>query len=289
MTRISVHLFRLSSESGRDMKHLLKRIDNTDKNKRWRHVGQHEVSLSEISFVARSGVYLLDFVKRREVGPGKVGVNSNIVPFDFAAGENFGEETSVLFDPENDWLLVQYNQHGVRSGSITSYLNLYEHDPKSDWLIDPVLDPNTEARLKAKTNVRAASMRFALNNRLTAELRESGVPLGSVLAELGESTGSATMEITLSKSRDPGFIDKSVRTLMRMLSRNHDDEDGVRQLELKARAAGDLKDETIDLLKHRIKAQYSSNDLIVLGGRYTVESRWIALQRLHRGWLEELG
>lgn len=46
-----------------------------------------------------------------------------------------------------------------------------------------------------------------------------------------------------------------------------------------------MKDEVINLLNHKIKRQYSADELKVVDHRYTIQSRWDLLDRALRGWI----
>jgi hypothetical protein len=280
---ISIQLFDLTSPTGRDLAALLRRVSHTAKNLRWRRLNQNtEVALLECRQEAGRNLFLLDFVKRRYVGPGKVKSDSELASFQFDANETFGEETSALIDLERGWLVVQYNHHGVRAASIAEYLSAFENDPESDWLVNAVLDPQVMARLRRKGNIRAAQFTVKLSNDVSAAMRDEGEALGSALDQAGRASEAAVMSLELKMSRSDGFLTRSVRSLMQRLASI--DSDDIKSLKITAREGDVGNDEVIDLLRHKIKTRYSSEDLQVEGGRYTLDSRWRALMRIHAGW-----
>lgn len=282
---ISIQLFNLTSPSGRDIEGLLDQIAYTPKLHRWRQFGPTELALLETRRDRDRGLYLLDFVKRRYVGPGKIRADSELDSFQFDREETFGEETSALVDIERGWLVVQYNQHGVRSPSIAEYLNSYNQDPESDWLAEAMLDPTVEERVRRKSNVRAAQLTVRLSNAVNAVMREEGEALGRALERAGRESQAAVLSVELKMSHDEGFLAPMVRGLARRLSGL--DDPAVKSVRLTAREGVEGQDETIDLLRHRIKTRYSSEDLDVEGGRYTLDSRWRALLRIHAGWSQQ--
>lgn len=288
MPAISIHLFDLRSPSGRNLPDLTDQISHTAKQHRWRDIGGSDVALLETRRDRQRDLILLDFVKRRYVGPGKVKADSEVDSFDFERGENFGEETSAIFDVQRGWLVVQYNQHGVRAPSIAEYLNIYNHDAESDWQVDAKLDPAVEARLRRKSNVRSAQIKIRLSNQMTDLMREQGEGLGRALDRAGREAQAATLSVELSMSHNEGFLGQAVRSLVRRLSEAADVDGDVKQLRLVAREGEHGQDETIDLLRHKLKKRYSSDDLEVERGRYTLDSRWRALMRVHAGWIAEL-
>ncbi|MCU7371597.1 hypothetical protein PEC18_12240 [Paucibacter sp. O1-1] len=287
MKTISVHLYEVSSATGRDLTGLIRGISHTPKARRWRKVSLHDMALMESQFDAENQLYLLDFVKRREVGPGKVRRDSDIEAFPFAAGENFGEETAALWDPARGWLALQFNQHGVRAGSIANYFNSYDHDPGNDWLVMPKLDDNAAAMLRRRPHVRAAHMKFSVTPALTEAMRDNGEAMGAALSAMSTEAGSAHVEVSFTMGHNNGFIDRSVGTMMRRLSQVFGQEDGLKSMQITAREQADSMDKVIDLLEHRVKGGFSDRELEIEGGRYTVRSRWHALRRLHAGWTQE--
>lgn len=286
MPGISIHLFDLHSPSGQDFEALIDQIARTPKARRWRDLNGIELALLETRRDRQRGLILLDFVKRRYVGPGKVRADSELDSFEFQREETFGEETSAIYDVQRGWLVVQYNQHGVRAPSIAEYLNAYNHDAASDWQVEAKLDPTVEERVRRKSNVRSAQIKVRLSNQISAMMRDHGEGLGRALERAGREAQAATLSVDLSMSHDAGFLSQAVRSLARRLSAA--DEHDVKQVRLVAREGDAGQDEVIDLLRHRLKKRYSSDDLDVERGRYTLDSRWRALMRVHVGWVQEL-
>lgn len=287
MTQISVHLFEFTSTSGRNLNEMIRRIRHVPKDQRWRNVGDYEVALLEIDRPTNRRLRLFDFVKRRTVGPGKLLQNGEIEGFHFGDGENFGEETAALWDQDRGWLLVQFNQHGVRSGSIASYLNIFENDPASDWLLYAKLDPRAEAELRRRPYVRTAKLKFKATDGLNAAMRDSGAALGASLGNLGPEAGSANVEIKLTMGKSRGFLNQDVSDIFQNLRQRFDKDDGLLFMEVTAREEIDGADKIIDLMRHRIKCGYSSRELEIQDGRYTLRSRWSLLERIHNGWVQE--
>lgn len=235
----------------------------------------------------QTGLRMLDFVKRRDVGPGKLRQNGELEGFNFAEGERFGEETAALWDEDRGWLLVQFNLHGVRAGAIAGYLNSYDADPESDWQLVAKMDPRAEAELRQRPFIRAAAMKFRTSDVLHQAIRDGGAGLGDALSHLGPQAGSAHIEVKFSMGHAQGFLSPNIGEMMQSLRRYMGKEDGLTSMKIVARQAPDASDRAIDLLRHRIKAAYSSNELEVQDGRYTLKSRWHLLVRIHRGWAQE--
>ncbi|MDR7295474.1 hypothetical protein J2X16_000795 [Pelomonas aquatica] len=287
MTTVKTHLFDFVSPSDRDLTAMLRRLRHTPKGNRWRSVFNHDMALLELQ--ERNGVWLMDFVKRREVGPGKVRQNSDMEPFQFQNGETYGEETAALWDPQRRWMAVQFNQHGVRGGSIANYLNDYDADPHSDWVLAAKLDAEAANALRRRPLLRKARLKFTVNQHLTQSMRESGTALGAAMSQVGEQSGTATVDIELNMSHDAGFLDGTVGRFLRWVGNHADESDGLRAMQIKGREEVDGEDKIIDLLHQRIKGDFDSRELQVESGRYTVQSRWNMLLRQHAGWCAEYG
>lgn len=289
MKKIGIHLFHLYSPSRRDISGLLSRIARTAKARRWRDVGAHHVGLQETQHHRQNNLWLLDFVKRRHVGPGRVRVDGEIDGFEFADGEDFGEETAALFDVRRGWLLVEFNQHGTRSSSIADYLNGFDHDPESDLLVEAVLDSAAEARLRRRQVISKVSLKVRTSPQITAMLRDEGGALGEALERAARGAQATYLDLELSVGRRHGEgLGGNPLALLRRLAIEGDSRD-VKKVRVTARSDEAGAAEVFDLLRHRVKNQYSSDDLEVVDGRYTQDSRWRALMRVHVGWAQEFG
>ena len=62
------------------------------------------LELVKTSNILNFPVYLLDFVKKREVGLGRMADATAIKDIKLDHGENFGEETAALYIPKKKWL-----------------------------------------------------------------------------------------------------------------------------------------------------------------------------------------
>ncbi|WIV97486.1 DUF6731 family protein [Kinneretia aquatilis] len=287
MSKMSIHLFEIMSPTGRDLGALIDRIGRTGKDLRWRPILNQEIALLETRRDPATGFRFLDFVKRREVGPGKIRVNSDLEPFDFARGETFGEETAAIWDETRGWLAVQFNQHGVRAGSIANYFNSYDHDPDSDWILTAKLDERAWRELARRPNVKAATLRFEATDRVNSAMRESGIALGSALGRIGGTSGAANVEVTFTMGHTHRFLDRDVGELFKSLARTFGQDDGLRSVRLTARGDNDYEDKAIDLLHQRIKGGVATRELEVEALRFTLNSRWRAIERIMNGWIAE--
>lgn len=287
MKKIGIHLFDLQSPSGRDITGLLRRIARIAKAERWRLVSSSQIGLQDTRFDAHRNLWLLDFVKRRPIGPGRVRVNGEIQGFDLADGEDFGEETAALFDPQRGWLMVEFNQHGARAGSIVEYLNGFDHDPESDLQVEARLDHEAEVRLGRQGIISKVALKIRTSPQISALLRQHGGGLGDALERAARGSDAEYLDIELSVGRRRNSrLAAAALALTRRLAQLADGHD-VKKLRVSAKPDEAGHAEVFDLLRHRIKNQYSSDDLVVVGRRYTQDSRWRALLRVHAGWAQE--
>lgn len=284
--KIAVHLFRVNEAAGGEFINAVHTINSLPLEERWRTIGIHEMSLHTVQRRGRSGPYLLDFVKKRDVGPGKVSRRTEVQAIGLEEGEDFGEETAALYDVDRGWLAIQYNQHGVRSGSIEHYLQLFRLIPESLWSLDIYLDPSARRRYELRPNIQSATITARMTTEVKETLEEDGNSLANTLAEINDESAATTISITLSRSKKQGSLGGKVRALLNTMSQLGK-ERGVSTLEVRAHADGELRDDVINLLKHRVKDSIDCASLDVVGKRYTQDSRFDALIRINEKWRHE--
>lgn len=288
MTSVSVHLYDLRSESGRDLDAFLQRVAHTPKANRWRQLSNGlNVAMLDLRRAGggRPHVWICDFVTERRVGPGKIRRDSEIESFDFADGEAFGEETGAIFDLEHGWFGAQWNLHGVRAQSMIEYVNSYDHDPESDWEATPKIDPNLEEMLLRRSNLRLAKIKFRITPAITRTLRNSGLALASALSRAGTESHAVTLSVELNMSHNDGFLNRDVFALIRELATQDAD---VMKLEVRGREGEFGQDETLNVLEQRIVSKFDTTHLEVMNCRFTLRSRQHALLGVHAGWLATL-
>lgn len=282
--KIAVHLFRVNEQSGSEFINAIEAVHSLPIPMRWSTVGIHEMKLDCISRAGgRNGVILLDFVKKREVGPGKVSATTSVQSIGLSEEEHFGEETAALYDIERGWLAIQYNQHGVRSGAIEHYLQRFHNRAEDPWSLDVYLDPSVRARYDIRTNIQSATITARMTREVRGALEDDGGTLAGTLSAMEEESAATTISITLSRRRNQGAMNGTVRGLLNSFSQLGKDQ-GVSTLEVRAHAPGEEKDDVINLLKHRVKDAIDCATLAVDGKRYTQDSRFDALVRINRQW-----
>lgn len=273
-------------EDSRPLDDLLGDIEDVELSDRLRHIKTVELRLDELT--KRQGCWLMDFVRARYAGPGKMSENDPVSGFDFQQGERFGEETAALYDPRSGYLLVQYNHFGVRAGAIQEYFTQINHDEVNVYELVPKYDAETERKLRRKTIFRKLDFKI-VPARMTRQDRHRGEALSDVI-NLGHQYDANNITVTVSASRENlrGLNMETVRNSINSLKRYMKlDEEAIKSLKITGKDNIDDETEVLDLIAQRLFLEY--NDLR-LGPdlRIPLEDRWGALQRARRAWRDEL-
>ena len=234
------------------------------------------------------GIWLIDFVKdRKGGGPGKAGKNKKVEGFTFERGDFFAEETAALFIPKSNFILIQFNQNGVRAPTIAKYLSIFGEEYDNAYEFLPKLDADSERRLRNKTIVRKVSMGVCLSKVTDAD-RDYGEPLSKVIAfgrhfgdyhiKVEASVGDASKKAKLSKPFE--FIE-SARSFF---SRN---QEAVTNFEISGKDNEDSKVEMIDLVAQRLTVDIDIKPRLT-DLRLSMDDRWQALIRAMNGWRDVL-
>lgn len=290
--KIKINLYKLTRLlEVHTLPELLAQIQVDDLAGRVRRIGYHDIRLEQLVAPQSAGnptpYWLLDFVKlRMDHGPGKVGPNTPIEGFPLGQNEGFGEETAAIFDPVRNYMLVQYNHHGVRGPTIERYFNHYDDQMVEQFNLQIKLDDTSDAKLAQKQFITKLSVKIA-PGKMTAAHRHNNVSLERALA-LNDDQHGNTVEFTLAASRGQCLANGPIHRMLdalRAWRQADQDQDSVvlDQFEVEAKANLADRAEKIDMLLPALQAQV---DGIVMGAdrRYTVRSRWDALLRARNGW-----
>lgn len=286
---MKVHLFRVRTMDGAEpLVDLLTRIKADALDARLRRIGYHEMRMESIVAPGEAGndspYWLLDFTKLRfEHGPGKISRGAPIEGFELEDDEGFGEETAVLYDPASNYLILQYNHNGPRSGTIEQYLCSYEDAVVGKYSFLIVLDETANLRLAQKDIIKKVQFKVAAPRITNAQLN-GNVPLGRVL-DMANNLDGETVEIIISSGRGrlSAGVQNLLETLRGMMPAAAHDADGALQTFRVTGTAGDGETDEINML---VTKEEQSIDNLVMGDdlRYTQASRWNGLLRARRGW-----
>lgn len=261
---------------------------------RIKRIGMHDIRLDSIAAPHTDGntsdYWMLDFIKLRfDHGPGKVGRTTAIEGFDLSVDQGFGEETAALYDPASVYLAVQYNHHGVRASAMQDYFNQMLDNPDNitAFMLQMKLDSSADVKLAQKQFITKVSYTVA-PAQLTAALRDADVGLARALA-INELQGGSKMELTIRAARGGNLLTGPARSLINALRniRINDVQQQTRTLshfEIAGRVDEHSRTDAIDMLSPKLQVTIGE---LSLGAdrRYTMTSRWIALQRAVRGWV----
>jgi aryl carrier-like protein len=255
-------------------------------DKRWRNDIRLEqvVKMPKNPSLGLPDFYQLDFAKKREVGPGKLGNAIPVSGIQMQKGEDFGEETAAIYVPSKKWLLVLNNQAGIGPTRMSEYFNAV--DPGSSrhfaYSANPRLDPTILNRLRGMSNLTSLNI-TATVDALDATQDKVGLAVAMATRPLKAERISITLGANKGRARGSFLNNKTVMTLVRKLRGQGSD---VTVLKIKGEdPTTGKKDQVIDLLEHKIKRQFNADELKVIDHRYTIQSRWDLLSRALRGWV----
>lgn len=284
--QVTVNIFDVEWDEKRGTQKLSDTLDEFSQlplDQRWRD----DIRLEgvETQEIVNFKVYKLDFVKRREVGPGRLANGTAIKAIKMALDEDFGEETAAFYVPKKKWLLVLHNHAGVGPSRMMAYCNALDPgvaDRHFDYAALPKLDAAVLQKLNGLKGITSVSV-TATMDALTAAEAQSGTSLAQ--ASRAVKSKRISIQLLANDSRKKGsFLDGlPIRSLIDGLLKGGDD---VTKLQVSGESH-DVggKDTVIDLLHHKIKRKFSADDLRIEEHRYTLSSRWDLLHRAFRGWL----
>lgn len=283
--QVSVNIFDIQWDEKRGTQKLSDTFDefaSLPLDRRWRD--DVRLELVKQSVILGFPVYMLDFVKKREVGPGRMADATAIKDIKLDRGENFGEETAALYVPKKKWLLVLHNQAGMGPSRIASYCNALDpgnSERHFDYEAQPKLDAAVMKKLNAMRGISTISITATMDALNAAE-----AGAGTSFAEASRPAKPNRLSFQLMANppyKKGRFLDGILmKKLIDGLLRGGED---VTKLEVTGESdeVGG-KDMLIDLLHHKVKRKFSADELKIVAHRYTVESRWDMLDRCFRGW-----
>ncbi|MES9874195.1 MAG: DUF6731 family protein [Candidatus Sedimenticola sp. 6PFRAG7] len=281
---MKIHAFKVEkTEDSADLESVLILIER-EQNLRDRIRLISQIELRAESVAQHEGIWMIDFVRiRTDHGPGRVGRDSEVEGFEFDDEEGFGEETAALFDPKSGYILIQYNHFGVRAGAIADYLSAYDGSVNNLYTFKPKYDEDVERRLLNQGLTRKVA--FTLDvGRMSAQDRQRGEALSEAIS-YGRESGAdkIKVEISVTGDRKRALADKARDGITQLRSILGQNPDAVTKLEVSGKEDRDAVTEVLDLIGHRLSAEF--NDLR-LGSdlRYPRTERWRALQRAKNGW-----
>jgi hypothetical protein len=228
--------------------------------------------------------YHLNFTKKRNIGPGKLGTTAPISDIHLQQGEDFGEETAAIYVPSKKILLVLHNQNGVGPSRMMAYLNAL--DPGTNRYFDYVAGPRLDAKVMSRLN----GMRNILSVDVTTTVDALQASADGVAIPLAQASRAAlAKKVTLSliandTKKKTNFLGiRAAINFVKSMSKQGDD---VTKLQVKGEdPTTGAKDQMINLLQHKVKQTFKASDLVIQNHRYTEQSRLFLLDRALKLWL----
>lgn len=254
---------------------------------RWRH----DIRLEDARAVMDNGfkIYHMEFAKSREVGPGKLSDAAPLEDVGLAPDQRFGEDTSALYVPSKQWLLIMNNHYGAGPLRMAEYFNAL--DPGNlnrhfDYKVMPRIDKTAFRR--ALRSRKFGGIEIAANVGFFE--RGTGEPITESVSQAVDA--AKAMRVTLRFEANEKY--KSDRTLnfaaiLKLVSRARSS-DEVDKMTVKLNDDSlDARDRVIDILEQKVFHHYPDTELQVQGNRYTRGSKEVLLRKSCRAWLKLFG
>ncbi|GAB3190041.1 DUF6731 family protein [Hydrogenophaga aquatica] len=255
-------------------------------DKRWRQ----DIRLDTIDKVPAEPLrslperYHLNFTKRRDIGPGKLGTTAPISDIHLQVGEDFGEETAAIYVPSKKILLVLHNQIGIGPSRMMAYLNALDPGTNRffDYVAGPRLDNKVMTRLNSMRNILSVDIATTVD---ALQASADGVALPLAQASRVASAKKVTLRLSANVTRKKtNFL--GVNTVVEFVKSMTKQGDDVSKLQIKGEdPTTGVKDQMIDLLRHKVKQTYKASELVVHNHRYTEQSRLWLLDRALKLWI----
>lgn len=228
--------------------------------------------------------WLMDFAKLRfDGGPGRASVKQPTRSFDLDSGEGFSEETAILYHPQSQHMIVQYNHIGPRSTAIAEYLSVFDPRRLTSYELRIKLRGDAMARLKSKKLFTRLEIKVAPSN-LSPYFRENNVALCQALeSQLNNFGGEVvTIEVGLDRgSKGSLKLGDWMNSIWRLAA---EDRKAIKHLEVRGREGDYGNIDPIDLLAEKEELSYSGLEMDT-GLRYFRTERYSRLENAFSHWL----
>lgn len=280
--QVSVNLFDIDfpNENTYNIDDVINIYDAMPLDQRWRN----DIRLDDVNRYNYLGedVILLNFSKKRDIGPGKVKDDQPVIGVKLGQGYSFSEETTGLLHLRTKTIILINNFYGIGINRITEYFNAVEPGNNQIFLNfygEPRLNPTAYAQFKKMKSIDKIIVSANID-ALTEDQHDAGVSMGRATKSLGGR--KIHFEISANEGRKRNRVMKHgpVMSLLKKLRRH--DEDEVSVLKVKGQV-GD-RDKMIDLIKQKMTQKFPAKDLIVVDNKYTLLSKKSLLERTFTGW-----
>lgn len=208
-------------------------------------------------FQKRFHVYTGSMIKlRMDDIPQKGGLSGVLDDLPLGDDEGLADQTFFLYSPKYKILLYQRTNSGVRVSSFLHYLEKVTSIGPIE--LSPVLETDAVRKLTRMNLIRKFQFKFASPTN-PAILSAAGPSIGSAV-EMMHEQGAGHIEIVLSvgRSRRGTLALQAVKNYaLNLLKISKEDTDTVEKLIVTGKELEDETSEPLDLLRHRMREQFS--------------------------------
>lgn len=283
-----LHLYKVQADDGsKPLEEILETISETDLAERTRKLGTQPYRLEEVHKPTKEiPFWLADFTKvRYDGGPGKASEGTPVESFEMAGGYGFAEETAMLYDPNTDYVVMQYNHYGPRAQSISDYLSVFDLEQPNSYQFLLQLNATAQARLKSKTIFTRLKIRIA-PAKLSDAFRKANVALVTALESQATFVGGDFVIVEVGLERENKGSLKLKKWLPNFIKMANQEPEAVSALTISGRDGVDQPIDPVDLIHERLETVIQDMPLDA-GLRYPTEDRYKALRRAHNGWKKD--
>ena len=279
---MKVYLFKLIQNVGNtDLSGLLDNIISDPLDDRNRELGPDWMRIEKIE--KNENLYLMDFIRLRlDSGPGKAGLTTSIEGFDLDEDEGFGEETACLYDPQSNYLIMQYNHFGLRHSAIAKYFSVYDENAPCEFHLRPRFVDDLDRQLSSKTIFRTLDLKID-TRFLNRGDRSADIPVSQALEfGLGKGADTVHIRIAVTGGRNRSLSDNVLRVIDWSRRAMGTSSSAIPKLQLTAKDNENAAFEVLDFISPRLVHEHK----LEAGSdrRYSREDRWDALRRSRTNW-----
>jgi len=256
-------------------------------------MGERSIRLEQA--IGQNGFWFADFAAPRNGhGPGRMGRGAPLEGIALDEGHSFGEDTAFAFDPDTRYMAIQYNHFGPRSNGIEKYLysadvffgggqidNGAGDENLFGFRLGAVLKPDAYARLRRWGIYKSVELTVSVPGAQEADL-EAGRSLTSILsAPLPDGVETIKIGLVASASRDGALGDRGIRGIINDIEKLGN---AVKSAIVRGKPTQEDKVDAVNLVSDRISQEVTLP--LGAGARYARQTRWDALGRTLREWVD---
>ncbi|UFT98108.1 hypothetical protein KO561_12940 [Radiobacillus kanasensis] len=268
-----------------DLSNALTQVQEIPTRNRVYRLGNDQARLQSVGM--NNNKWELHFIRIRKDGfPVKTNDDGTYGYFDdLDEAEGFGEEVSVLYDPENCVIMIRRNMHSLSPSAISNYFTDVVNQPGFTIFFKPLVHPQAIQLLTRDHLIRSADVSVADIKNSNETTRRA---LGRIVNRTDDINESVSISYKIS-IQQKGSKKNSRLPVYEELEQLAADPN-VTKVEVRQKADEDARTETVDLIRHRLKdySNFSETD-ISPESRNILHSTVISrMHQLYRSRIEEI-